>query len=71
MLDINILIENLDYNKRWVKNNIIAIQTACENYLKWTDKYASVDYINEKYKLVKEYQKRVFQIEKQMSVFNR
>lgn len=72
MSDLDILKENLEYNKKWVLNNTLAIKSVIDDYINkanW-NVYLQIDYINEKFKLAKEYQKRVFQIEKQIKKFN-
>ena len=72
MSDLDILKENLEYNKNWVFNNALAIKCAIDDYINkanW-NVYLQIDYINEKFKLAKEYQKRVFQIEKEIKKSN-
>lgn len=66
MEGIEILKENLKYNKKWVYNSTLAMKSAIDSYINWENVYLQIDYINEKFKLAKEYQKRVFKIEKQI-----
>lgn len=73
MEDLKILKENLEYNKKGVYNSTLAIKIAIDDYINknnW-NVYLQVDYINEKFKLAKQYQKRVFQIEKQIKKINK
>jgi hypothetical protein len=73
MEDLKILQENLEYNKIWVYNNTLAMKNAIDDFINQNNwnVYLQVDYINEKFKLAKQYQKRVFQIEKDIKKFNK
>jgi len=66
MNDLDILNENLIYNECWVLHNAYAIKSAIDDFVNKKNTYLQTDYINEKFKLCKQYQKRVFQIEKEI-----
>ena len=66
MNELDILKENLEYNKKLVYSQTLAIKSAIDSYINWDNVYLQTDYINEKFKLVKQYQSRVFRIEKQI-----
>lgn len=61
-----ILLENLEYNRKYILLNANAIMISCRNFIDWW-KYFQTHYIKEKFDLIKQHQKRIFQIEKKLN----
>lgn len=66
MNELDLLKENLEYNKKYLYSYVIAMKSAIDDFVDkrpWCE-YLQIDYINEKFKECKYLQKRIYNIEK-------